>query len=115
MNDHIFGDLAAKDQNWDTLDVVREIAESVDATPAAVSLSWLANRPGVAASIIGARTLKQLEGNLTAAELVLDEKATARLDEASAHTSNDYPYGPFGVKQRDRYVDSSDQAITELF
>ena len=28
MNDHIFGDLTAKSQNWDTLDVVRNIADS---------------------------------------------------------------------------------------
>ena len=26
-----------------------------------------------------------------------------------------YPYGAFGAKQRARYVDSSDQAIQELF
>ena len=41
-------------------------------------------------------------------------EATARLDDVSAATSNDYPYGPFGVKQRDRYVDSSDRALREL-
>lgn len=25
------------------------------------------------------------------------------------------PYGPFGAKQRERHVDSSDQAISELY
>jgi diketogulonate reductase-like aldo/keto reductase len=69
----------------------------------------------VVAPIIGARTLEQLESNLVAADLDLDEESTARLDEVSAPTSNDYPYGPFGVKQRDRYVDSSEQGINELF
>jgi aryl-alcohol dehydrogenase-like predicted oxidoreductase len=34
MNDHIFGDLAAKEQNWDTLEVVRDIAASNGVTPA---------------------------------------------------------------------------------
>ncbi len=33
----------------------------------------------------------------------------------SAPTPNDYPYGPFGEKQRHRYVESSEQAIGELF
>ena len=66
------------------------------------------------APIIGARTLQQLEGNLVAADLDLGAEATGRLDDVSAPTPNDYPYGPFGVKQRDRYVDSSEQVIREL-
>jgi hypothetical protein len=28
---------------------------------------------------------------------------------------NDYPYGPFGRKQVERYIDSSDQVLGELF
>ena len=115
MMEHIYGDLAAKDQNWDTLDAVREIAADLGVTPSQVALSWVANRPGVVAPIIGARTLDQLEQNLVAGDLVLSGAQTARLDLVSAPTSNDYPYGPFGVKQRDRYVYSSDQAIGELF
>jgi aryl-alcohol dehydrogenase-like predicted oxidoreductase len=115
MMDHIYGDLARKDQNWVTLDVVRDIAEDNGVTPGQVALSWIANRPGVTAPIIGARTMDQLEQNLIAGDLVLAQKETARLDEVSAPTPNDYPYGPFGVKQRDRYLDSSDQAIGELF
>jgi aryl-alcohol dehydrogenase-like predicted oxidoreductase len=115
MNDHIFGDLAAKDQNWATLDVVRDIAASNSVTPSQVAYSWVTNRPAVTAPIVGAKTLEQLEQNLIAGDLVLGEDDTARLNEISAPSPNDYPYGPFGVKQRDRYVDSSDQAITELF
>ncbi|MEA2323868.1 MAG: hypothetical protein QOD81_3718 [Solirubrobacteraceae bacterium] len=115
MNDHIFGELAAKDQNWATLDVVRDIAASSGVTPSQVAYSWVANRPAVTAPIVGGRTLEQLEQNLIAGDLVLGEDDTARLNEVSAPSPNDYPYGPFGVKQRDRYVGSSDQAITELF
>lgn len=115
MMDHVFGDLGAKQQNWHVLDTVRTIATDLDVTPAQVSLSWLINRPGVISPIIGARTPGQLGANLMAADLDLDADATARLDEASAPRPNDYPYGPFGTKQRDRYVDSSDQAIGELF
>ncbi|GHE07021.1 hypothetical protein GCM10011381_01440 [Klenkia taihuensis] len=67
------------------------------------------------APIIGARTLDQLEQNLVAGDLTLSVEETARLDEVSAPTPNDYPYGPFGTKQRERYLDSSDQAIGEVF
>ena len=115
MNNHIFGNLAASEQNWATLDAVRDIATSNGATPSQVAYSWVANRPGVIAPIMGARTLDQLEQNLVAGDLELSDTETARLDEVSAPTPNDYPYGPFGVKQRKRYIHSSDQAITELF
>jgi aryl-alcohol dehydrogenase-like predicted oxidoreductase len=115
MNDHIFGELAAKDQNWATLGVVRDIAATNGVTPSQVAYSWVTNRPAVTAPIVGAKNLEQLEQNLIAGDLVLGEHDTARLNDVSAPSPKDYPYGPFGVKQRDRYVDSSDQAITELF
>jgi aryl-alcohol dehydrogenase-like predicted oxidoreductase len=114
LYDHIFGDLAAKDANWTTLATVHQIAEEIGATPSQVALSWVTNRPGVTAPIIGARALPQLESNLLAADLDLGKEATERLTAVSKPTPNDYPYGPFGVKQRDRYVDSSDQVIREL-
>jgi hypothetical protein len=62
MNDHIFGDLAAKDQNWATLDVVRDIAASISVTPSQVAYSWVTNRPAVTAPIVGAKTLTKRYG-----------------------------------------------------
>jgi aryl-alcohol dehydrogenase-like predicted oxidoreductase len=103
------------DQNWATLDTVRDIADSLGATPAQVAYSWVINRPGVVAPIAGAKTVAQLESNLVASDLDLDEDATKRLTKVSSPSPNDYPYGPFGEKQRGRYVDSSAQAIGELF
>jgi len=61
------------------------------------------------------RTRHLFESNIAAADLDLGSDATELLDTVSAPTANDYPYGPFGTKQRDRYIDSSDQAIGELF
>jgi aryl-alcohol dehydrogenase-like predicted oxidoreductase len=113
--DHVLGDLAAKDQNWATIDVLRDVASTLDASPSQVALSWAANQPGVTAPIIGAKNVPQLEQNLMAADLVLDEAIIKRLDDVSATTPNDYPYGPFGQKQRDRYIGSSDQVLNELF
>ena len=115
MYDRIMGKFMSKERNWATLDAVLEIAKSLDATPSQVALSWIANRPGVTAPIIGARTLKYLEDGLVGVDLDLGDKFTAQLDEVSAPTPDEYPYGPFGEKQRGRYVDSSKQAISELF
>lgn len=114
LYEYIHDDLAAKDQNWAILDTVRDIAAEVGATPSQVALSWIMNRPGVTSPIFGARTLDQLHDNLAAADLDLGAEATARLDAVSAPTSNDYPYGPFGVKQRHRYVHTSEPALREL-
>jgi len=102
------------EHNWETIDAVREIADQIGATPSQVALSWVTNRPAVSATIIGARTMKQLDDNLAAAELQLDAEAISRLDAVSAPTPDEYPYGRFGSLQRDRYIDSSEQALREL-
>jgi aryl-alcohol dehydrogenase-like predicted oxidoreductase len=46
-----------------------------------VALAWMLHNPVVTSPIIGPRTMAQLEGNLHALEIELDEKAMARLDE----------------------------------
>ncbi|AGB73118.1 MULTISPECIES: aldo/keto reductase [Rhizobium] len=114
MIKHMGKGLYAADRNWDTIETVRRIAGDIGSTPSQVSLAWVTNRPGVSASIIGARTMEQLQDNLGAADLDLEEAVTAKLDAVSAPRPDDYPYGRFGVLQRDRYIDSSDQALKEL-
>lgn len=96
ISDRIFGQLAAKDQNWATLNAVRDAVKSIGATPSQVALSWLINRPGVTAPIVGAKTLQHLEESLAGADLELYAAATERLDDVSAPTPDDYPYGPIG-------------------
>ena len=68
--------LTEKQQNWDTLDAVRDIAGEIGATPSQVALSWLINRPSVTAPIIAASNLAQLEENLAGADLELDAATT---------------------------------------
>ena len=114
MNGHIMKELSSSDRTWATVDAVREIAGQIGATPSQVALSWVTNRPVVSSTIIGARTMAHLKDNIGAATLDLDAEATSRLDAVSAPTPDDYPYGRFGVLQRDRYIDSSDQALREL-
>ncbi|MFD0883943.1 aldo/keto reductase [Streptosporangium algeriense] len=65
-------------------DVVKEVAAGRGATPAQVALAWTLLNPAVTSSIIGARTLTQLEDNLGALELSLTEDEVAALDEAGA-------------------------------
>ena len=64
------------------------VAKDLETTPAAVALAWVQGRPAVASTIIGARTLKQLEDNLTALDVTLRPEDIAALDKASAPALN---------------------------
>ncbi len=44
------------DATWSAVDAIRQASKEVDATPAQVALSWVINRPGVVAAIVGADT-----------------------------------------------------------
>jgi aryl-alcohol dehydrogenase (NADP+) len=69
---------------------------------AQVALAWVTDRPAVTSTILGARTLAQLDDNLAAADLHLDPNETSILDAASRPPVGDYPYGELGVRQRER-------------
>jgi len=84
--DHVTGFLT--DQAYDLLDELQKIANELGSTVAAVSLAWVHSRPGVASTIIGARTMKQLEQNLAALDLPLSTDHMERLDKLSEPTLN---------------------------
>ena len=71
------------DKNWQLLDLMDQIAESKGATVSQIALAWMLNQPDVTSPIIGPRTLKQLEDNLGALDIDLNEDELVRLDEAS--------------------------------
>jgi aryl-alcohol dehydrogenase-like predicted oxidoreductase len=64
------------------LSALRDIAESLVATPSQVALAWLVRRPNVVV-IPGASSVAQLESNAAAADLELTDDQDARLSEAS--------------------------------
>lgn len=69
------------------LSKLMEISERHQTTSAAVALSWVINKPGVASTIIGIRKTSQLESNLAALEVSLSVDEVAALDELSAPVS----------------------------
>jgi aryl-alcohol dehydrogenase-like predicted oxidoreductase len=79
-----FAERYLTEANFDVLDVVREVADEVDATPAQVSLAYLQHHPQVSAPIVGARTVDQLEENLAADDVSLDDDQFERLAEAKS-------------------------------
>jgi aryl-alcohol dehydrogenase-like predicted oxidoreductase len=72
------------ERNLGIAETVVSVAESLGRTPSQVALAWVATRDGITAPIFGARTLEQLEDNLGAADLDLEDEALKRLEEASA-------------------------------
>ncbi|GKY90465.1 hypothetical protein MPSEU_000020300 [Mayamaea pseudoterrestris] len=58
-----------------------EIAESINLTPAQLALSWCYHNPLVASTIIGATTLEQLEENIMAFDIRLDESVMKQIQE----------------------------------
>lgn len=78
-----FGDSKFTDRNWNILHRLREVAAELNCDPAQAALAWVMARPGVASTIVGARTLAQLRGNLVAAGIHLDDEQMNRLNEAS--------------------------------
>ena len=71
------------ERNWKLAEIVTEVAHQVERTPAQVALNWVANRPAVAALLIGATKLAQLDDNLAALDFELPAELSARLEQAS--------------------------------
>jgi aryl-alcohol dehydrogenase-like predicted oxidoreductase len=91
-------------RTWEVIDAVQKVAAERGVSMAEIALAWVTDRPGVASTILGARTAGQLEANLRAAGLHLSIEETAALDAASDPRATDYPYGELGVQQRDRHL-----------
>jgi aryl-alcohol dehydrogenase-like predicted oxidoreductase len=95
-------DRRGTERTWRVVDAVRKVAADRGVTMAEVAVAWVTARPGVTATILGARTTGQLEANLRAADLQLTDQETAELDAASDPGAPDYPYGQMGAEQRSR-------------
>ena len=80
------------ERTWALLDALRGHAERLGRTQAGVALAWVTGRPGVAAALVGARTVAQLRSSLDGAREPLDPQTRQALDELSAPATPDYPY-----------------------
>jgi aryl-alcohol dehydrogenase-like predicted oxidoreductase len=65
------------------VEAVARAADGLQWTPLEVALTWVRDRPGVSAAIVGARTAAQLRGSLTVEECLLPEEIRAALDDVS--------------------------------
>ncbi|QBI21669.1 aldo/keto reductase [Egibacter rhizosphaerae] len=80
-------------RTWALLEALRDVAQAHGTSMSRVALRWVTDRPAVASTILGARTVDQLDDNLAASELILDADAVAELDRHSDPGRPQYPYG----------------------
>ena len=73
------------------LEAYEELCTSIGQPPANVALAWVLNNSDITAPIIGPRTVKQLEDNLSVLELELDDEVLARLDKIWAGPGGEAP------------------------
>lgn len=78
------------DKNFAILDVVKEVAEECEKTPAQVALNWLLMKEGITSPIIGSRTLEQFTENMGSVGWRMSQEQWERLDQVSALPS-EYP------------------------
>ena len=74
------------ERSLDIADVVKAVADETGCTSAQIALAWTLLNSGVAATLLGARTVKQLESNLGALDVSFDDEQRARLESVSAVT-----------------------------
>jgi len=82
---------ALNERTYAVVEQLERIARELHSSPARVALAWVQQRPGVTATIIGARTLQQLEDNLAALDLQLRPEQLAKLDELTTPQLN-FPF-----------------------
>src|ERR671917_287103 len=79
-------------ESFKVLEVVQAIASEKGCTPGRVALAWCKDQPGVTSAIIGPRTTEQLEDNLGAAEVSLNDEDRERLDAVAPPGRAKVPY-----------------------
>ena len=69
-----------KQRAFQVVEEVKTLAGKKGCTPAQLALAWCLHRPGITSPIIGPRTLDQLEDNLKALQVVLQEEDAKEVD-----------------------------------
>jgi aryl-alcohol dehydrogenase-like predicted oxidoreductase len=82
---------ALNDKTYGLIDELGKLARELRTTPARIALAWVQGRPGVSSTIIGARTVQQLDDNLAALDLQLSTETLSKLNELTTPQLN-FPY-----------------------
>jgi aryl-alcohol dehydrogenase-like predicted oxidoreductase len=90
-----------KEQAFDIVDVMEDIAEDLGTSVAEVALAWVRQQTGVTSTIMGAKNSDQLASNLNSANIELGDAQLEALDEVS-ETPARYPFWMVGFQDEGR-------------
>jgi len=79
-----------KEKTYDIIDVITEVGKQYNASPAAIALAWVRLQKGVTSTIIGAKTVEQLNDNIKSTEIILSADDLKKIDGVSA-LPKEYP------------------------
>ena len=79
-----FGDSKFSDRNWTILATLQQVAAEQDRPCAQIALAWVMAQRGVTSTLVGARSVAQLNGNIAATEVALTRDQIDRLTKVSA-------------------------------
>ncbi|QWU15564.1 Predicted oxidoreductase [Paenibacillus sophorae] len=91
-----------REKGYGLIDVLQEIAKARETSVARIALAWLLNQPAVTSVIVGAKRPDQLQDNLGASGIILNEEELSRLDQVS-RLQPEYPLWNPSVYIEDRY------------
>jgi aryl-alcohol dehydrogenase-like predicted oxidoreductase len=83
--------LPANQRKLDATEALAQLAEDAGMSLIELSIAFVLRHPAITAAIIGPRTMEQLESQLTAADVVLDDALLDRIDEINPPGSNINP------------------------
>ena len=79
-----------KEKTYDIIDVITEVGEAHNVSVAEVALAWVRMQKGITSTIIGAKSVDQLNANVQSINLVLTADDLKKIDEVSA-LPKEYP------------------------
>ena len=71
----------ANQRKLDAVEQLAQLADEAGITLIGLAIAFVLKHPAITAAIIGPRTMEQLESQLPAADLVLDQELLDRIDE----------------------------------
>ncbi|MAE71164.1 MAG: aldo/keto reductase [Gemmatimonadetes bacterium] len=71
-----------REEVFEAVDRVREVADELGTTLARLALAWCAHKPGIDSVVFGASSVRQVEENAAAAEVSLSDEAVERVEAA---------------------------------
>ena len=79
-----------KEKAYDIIDVLNGIAKTHEASVAQIALAWVRLQPGITSTIIGAKTVAQLNDNIKSTTIALSDDEMKQLNDISA-LPKEYP------------------------